>query len=111
MQETENRLDKKIKRKFRDEWKNEYQWLIYDEEQSVMFCKWCKEANKKNPFGTSGNSNFQKSALDRHSDASADHIQIQNAKTPCSRKETVQDILERQEKNQSTQSIDSKVLN
>ena len=53
---------KKIKRKFRDECINEKEWLIDDEEQGVMFCKWCKEANKKNLFGSSGSSNFQKSA-------------------------------------------------
>ena len=48
MQETDKWFgQKKNKGKFRDEWTNEYEWLIYDEEQGVIICKWCKEATRK----------------------------------------------------------------
>ena len=56
----------KFKRKFKPEWLKDFEWLSYDDESDLMYCTWCRDGKKKNPFGTSGSNNFQKSALGRH---------------------------------------------
>ena len=51
-------------------WLEEFRWL--KEEDEKMYCDICKSTGKTNPF-TTGCSNFQKSALERHQN-SKDHI-------------------------------------
>ena len=69
---TQKRVDqqKKKKRRFLPAWLEEFRWL--KEEDEKMYCDICKSTGKTNPF-TTGCSNFQKSALERHQN-SKDHI-------------------------------------
>jgi hypothetical protein len=38
---------------FKYEWLTKFNWLIYDNEKKVMFCKICKIHNKANTFANS----------------------------------------------------------
>ena len=65
---------------FRKEWLKEFSWLeeIRTKEGVEMKCKTCVHANEINTF-TKGCSDFQKSALKRHS-STKDHIRASNLK-------------------------------
>lgn len=59
--------------RFLVKWKQDFPWLIYDNEK--MYCKTCKECkerkfriSKNNNFATSGNTSFKHSTLLRHQD-------------------------------------------
>ena len=50
---------------FMDSWTKSRPWLRYDNEAKVMYCDWCLQSKKKNPFTTDCR-NFRTSTLDRH---------------------------------------------
>ena len=54
------------KQRFRQEWKKEFPWLNYDEENVKTFCTVCKKAKRKNPFASGGCINFQHSTITKH---------------------------------------------
>jgi len=62
---------RETKRRFLPAWVKEFTWLKEDDEK--MYCDICKMTGKKNPFTTTGCSNYQKSALGRHKN-SKDHV-------------------------------------
>ena len=55
-------------RHFVSSWKAQYSWLEHD--GGKMYCTLCKTHAKKNIFGTSGSTNFRRSALSDHSKTS-----------------------------------------
>ena len=61
-------LNKKIREDFDSNWLRIYPWLEQSEDingKTVMFCSWCKNANKENIF-TTGTQSFRKQTLERH---------------------------------------------
>ena len=83
---------------------------MYDDEKDLMFCSWCLEAKKKNPYANSGSNNFQKSALDRHGNLNPEHLQIVQAKAMQTSKSTVNCMMDQYEMKNSTLSHESKVF-
>ena len=69
----------KRRRLYRKEWEAEHQWLAYDEEEEVMFCKICRASNvpgatggkKQNSF-YKGSNTFKVETIKKHS-ASENH--------------------------------------
>lgn len=101
----------KVKRKFRTEWLSEYEWLEMKEKDDVtlLFCTWCRDAKKSNPYALSGSSNMQKSALDRHANKNPDHLELANARLIIKAKKSTKDIILVQESRQTEESSLSKV--
>lgn len=91
----------------------EYEWLQVqlseDDDKTLMFCTWCKESKKKNPFGTTGSSNLQKSALDRHANSNPEHLDVVCGRQMIKSKTTVKDVIEVKEYNQKAENAESKV--
>ena len=61
-------LNKKIREDFDSNWLRIYPWLEQSEDtngKTIMFCSWCKNANKKNIF-TTGTQSFKKQTLECH---------------------------------------------
>ncbi|KAG1659950.1 GATOR complex protein NPRL3 [Nymphon striatum] len=56
-------LNSKVKRKFRTEWLSNYEWLETKEKDGVtfLFCTWCRNAKKNNPYVSNGSTSLQKS--------------------------------------------------
>ena len=52
-----------VKRRFRVEWKKEFRGYAM---MKKMFCIICEKAKRKNPFASSGCTNFQHSTLTKH---------------------------------------------
>ena len=71
-----------VKRRFRGEWKKEFPWLRYDEEKKKMFCIICEKAKRKNPFASSGCTNFQHSTLTKHA-VNNDHKAVKGSFLLC----------------------------
>ncbi|KAG1657172.1 putative RNA-binding protein EEED8.10 [Nymphon striatum] len=86
------------------EWLSNYEWLETKEKDGVtfLFCTWCRNAKKNNPYASNGSTNLQKSALDRHANKKPDHLQLANARLLVQAKKTSKDILEVQEAKQAT---------
>lgn len=57
-------------RNFQQRWLQDHAWLRYTD--GKMFCHFCQQANKNNPFGQKGCVNFRTSTLTRHL-SSTDH--------------------------------------
>ena len=64
-QPPEKKAKKVIIRSFQQKWFNDYDWLEYDSEKKLMYCKLCKKCKKDTAF-TTGCSNFRTSTLVRH---------------------------------------------
>jgi len=69
-EERETKCDESQTRNFQPRWLQDHSWLRYTD--GKMFCYFCQQANKSNPFGEKGCMNFRTSTLNRHLD-SADH--------------------------------------
>jgi len=51
---------------WKDKWLQDYDWLQFNNELGVMYCKICKESGGKGVFATLGFTNFKVSALQDH---------------------------------------------
>ena len=51
---------------WKDKWLLDYDWLQFNNELGVMYCKICKEFGGKGVFAISGSTNFKVSALQDH---------------------------------------------
>lgn len=73
---------KMLGRGFRKEWKEEYTWLEYNEEEGKMYCRVCKDfpniADKSSSFFT-GNNSFHVGNVKGH-DQSRRHVRCEEAK-------------------------------
>ena len=51
---------------WKDKWLLDYDWLQFNNELGIMYCKICKESGGKGVFATSRSTNFKVSALQDH---------------------------------------------
>jgi hypothetical protein len=56
-------------RKFREEWKSQFFWLIYDETSKTMFCSVCKSVRLKGKWVTAGSRKLHISNLRDHTNS------------------------------------------
>ena len=72
---------KKTSRKFLPHWKDDFPWIIYDEEESVIICEYCKHfaltAPGKSEF-VKGCKTFKRETLKKHSE-SFQHIRARDS--------------------------------
>jgi hypothetical protein len=101
----------KTKRKFRENWLEEFKWLEMKvvDGQCRLFCTWCRDAKKNNPYANGGSTNLQHSAIDRHQNKNPDHLELANGRLLIKSKKTTKDALLIQEAKQTAQSSASKV--
>ncbi|XP_053373059.1 zinc finger protein 862-like [Mercenaria mercenaria] len=95
---------KKKIRKFNSDWTKEFEWLVHEPNNDgvmSMFCTLCRDSKKTNPFATTGSTNFQRSALERHGSKNPEHLDLILVQKLVNSKSTVKDVVEIQEVNNS----------